>query len=283
MRFTDERRYFVSEATIYRLLKAQDLITSPAYVVVKAADEFRDKTTALNQLWQTDFTDLLKSSDDGHVRERGKAATSQPIMREGSRNRLQAALYAETLYVRRTRRFCGNLFVVGQEPVKKLRKYISKHRSSAPVLIWLAIFAISIQSSKIHAKSDQDWIYDAKKFGEKRCNSGVRVHTERHVLPKRTDNPNFSWIKTAERNKTDNPIIYLLDQSNRTRKVPVEYLELQDDQVLDYYGERLIFSKIDQLVFLWAQRNDQETISYAIKYDCFIFAGPQIVKQIMSK
>ena len=42
VRFTDERRYFVSEATVYRLLKAQDLITSPAYIVVKAADEFRD-------------------------------------------------------------------------------------------------------------------------------------------------------------------------------------------------------------------------------------------------
>ncbi|MFF9551246.1 IS3 family transposase [Methylobacterium fujisawaense] len=58
VRFTDERKYFVSEATVYRLLKAQDLITSPAYIVVKAADEFRDKTTAPNQLWQTDFTYL---------------------------------------------------------------------------------------------------------------------------------------------------------------------------------------------------------------------------------
>ena len=58
VRFTDERRYFVSEATVYRLLKAQDLITSPAYIVIKAAAEFRDKTTAPNQLWQTDFTYL---------------------------------------------------------------------------------------------------------------------------------------------------------------------------------------------------------------------------------
>ncbi len=58
MRFTDERRSFVSEATIYRLLKAQDLITSPAYIVIKAANEFRDNTPAPNQLWQTDFTYL---------------------------------------------------------------------------------------------------------------------------------------------------------------------------------------------------------------------------------
>ena len=58
VRFTDENRYFVSEASVYRLLKAQDLITSPAYVVIKAANEFKDKTTAINQLWQTDFTYL---------------------------------------------------------------------------------------------------------------------------------------------------------------------------------------------------------------------------------
>jgi putative transposase len=58
VRFTDERKYFVSEASVYRLLKAHDLITSPAYIVIKAADEFKDKTTAPNQLWQTDFTYL---------------------------------------------------------------------------------------------------------------------------------------------------------------------------------------------------------------------------------
>ncbi len=58
VRFTDTRGYFVSEASVYRLLKAHDLITSPAFVIIKAADEFRDKTTAPNQLWQTDFTYL---------------------------------------------------------------------------------------------------------------------------------------------------------------------------------------------------------------------------------
>ncbi|MBT3358804.1 MAG: helix-turn-helix domain-containing protein [Rhodospirillales bacterium] len=52
VRFTDTKGYFVSEASVYRLLKAHDLITSPAFVVIKAANEFRDKTTAPNQLWQ---------------------------------------------------------------------------------------------------------------------------------------------------------------------------------------------------------------------------------------
>jgi putative transposase len=56
--FTDTEGYFVSEASVYRLLKAHDLITSPAFIVIKAADEFHTKTTAPNQLWQTDFTYL---------------------------------------------------------------------------------------------------------------------------------------------------------------------------------------------------------------------------------
>ena len=56
--FTDAESYFVSEASVYRLLKAHDLITSPAFIVIKAADEFHDKTTVPNQLWQTDFTYL---------------------------------------------------------------------------------------------------------------------------------------------------------------------------------------------------------------------------------
>ena len=77
VRFTDERGYFVSEATVYRLLKAQDLITSPTYIVIKAADGFRDKTTAPNQIWQTDFTYLegrwlgLVLSIDGAGRTKG--------------------------------------------------------------------------------------------------------------------------------------------------------------------------------------------------------------------
>jgi transposase-like protein len=56
--FTNTQGYFVSESSVYRLLKAHDLITSPAFIVMKAADEFQDKTTAINQQWQTDFTYL---------------------------------------------------------------------------------------------------------------------------------------------------------------------------------------------------------------------------------
>src|SRR3712207_282720 len=58
VRFTDRERYFVSEASVYRLLADHDLVTSPAFVVVKAADAFHTKTAGPNQLWQTDFTYL---------------------------------------------------------------------------------------------------------------------------------------------------------------------------------------------------------------------------------
>ena len=56
--FTDVRGYFVSESSVYRLLKAHDLITSPAFIVIKADNEFKDKTSAINEMWQTDFTYL---------------------------------------------------------------------------------------------------------------------------------------------------------------------------------------------------------------------------------
>jgi putative transposase len=56
VRFTDSQGYFVSEASVYRLLKSHGLITSPAFIVMKAAKAFTDKTTAPNQMWQTGFT-----------------------------------------------------------------------------------------------------------------------------------------------------------------------------------------------------------------------------------
>ncbi len=56
VKYTDEKRYFISESSAYRILKAVDLIAAPAHVVIKAAAEFKDKTVAINEMWQTDFT-----------------------------------------------------------------------------------------------------------------------------------------------------------------------------------------------------------------------------------
>ena len=58
VKYTDEKQYFVSESSVYRILKAEDLVTAPAHIVMKAANEFQDKTTRPNEMWQTDFTYL---------------------------------------------------------------------------------------------------------------------------------------------------------------------------------------------------------------------------------
>ena len=41
---SDNKGFFISESSVYRILKAYDLVTSPAYIVVSAADEFKHKT-----------------------------------------------------------------------------------------------------------------------------------------------------------------------------------------------------------------------------------------------
>jgi len=61
---TDTMEYFISESSVYRILKAYDLVTSPVYTVVSAKDKFENPTTRINQLWQTDFS-YLKVIDWG--------------------------------------------------------------------------------------------------------------------------------------------------------------------------------------------------------------------------
>ena len=56
--FTDERRYFLSKSSVYRILKAAGLITSPAYVLMSASDRFKHPTQRVHEMWQTDFTYL---------------------------------------------------------------------------------------------------------------------------------------------------------------------------------------------------------------------------------
>ena len=53
---TDEHQYFISESSVYRVLKQHDLITSPAYILLSASDSFHTPTKRINELWQTDFT-----------------------------------------------------------------------------------------------------------------------------------------------------------------------------------------------------------------------------------
>jgi len=55
---TDTQGYYLSESSVYRILKANDLITSPNYTVISAKDKYDQPTTRVNQMWQTDFTYL---------------------------------------------------------------------------------------------------------------------------------------------------------------------------------------------------------------------------------
>jgi putative transposase len=53
---TDKQGWFISESSVYRILKERGLITSPAWILMAASDEFKDKTIRVHQQWQTDFT-----------------------------------------------------------------------------------------------------------------------------------------------------------------------------------------------------------------------------------
>ena len=55
---TDREGHFLSESSVYRILKAYDLIPSPAFIVLSAGKTFQHPTRRPNELWQTDFTYL---------------------------------------------------------------------------------------------------------------------------------------------------------------------------------------------------------------------------------
>lgn len=55
---TDTYKRYISESSVYRILKEKGLITTPAFMLIKAADEYKDKTSRVNEMWQTDFTYL---------------------------------------------------------------------------------------------------------------------------------------------------------------------------------------------------------------------------------
>ncbi len=47
---TDKYEYFISESSVYRILKSYDLITSPAFILMSAGDKFKNPTKRVNEL-----------------------------------------------------------------------------------------------------------------------------------------------------------------------------------------------------------------------------------------
>lgn len=54
--FTDSQEYYISESSVYRILKQFDLVTSPVFQMISAGDRFHNPTKRVNEMWQTDFT-----------------------------------------------------------------------------------------------------------------------------------------------------------------------------------------------------------------------------------
>ena len=55
-KITDEQGVFISESSVYRILKKSGLVTAPSHILISAANEFKDKTSFVHEMWQTDFT-----------------------------------------------------------------------------------------------------------------------------------------------------------------------------------------------------------------------------------
>lgn len=55
-KITDEQGISISESSVYRILKAEGLITTPQHVLMEASDQYTHQTTRVHEMWQTDFT-----------------------------------------------------------------------------------------------------------------------------------------------------------------------------------------------------------------------------------
>lgn len=56
VKIVDEQGIYISESSVYRILKERGLIAPAAHRFISASDEFHRKTDFPNQMWQTDFT-----------------------------------------------------------------------------------------------------------------------------------------------------------------------------------------------------------------------------------
>ena len=50
VKITDEQKVFISESSVYRILKGKGLITTPAPILLSAATEFKEKTAFVHEI-----------------------------------------------------------------------------------------------------------------------------------------------------------------------------------------------------------------------------------------
>ncbi|MDR0294742.1 MAG: hypothetical protein LBH91_00910 [Prevotellaceae bacterium] len=55
VKMTDEMKVFISESSVYRILKQRGLIRPTEHHFIAVANEFYNKTAFPNQMWQTNF------------------------------------------------------------------------------------------------------------------------------------------------------------------------------------------------------------------------------------
>ena len=51
LKITDEQGIYLSESSVYRILKQRELIAAPNYILISASNEFKDKTQFVHQMW----------------------------------------------------------------------------------------------------------------------------------------------------------------------------------------------------------------------------------------
>ena len=79
---TDNEGWFISERSVYRILKSFDLLTSPAYIVISAADEFKHKTSRVHE-----SLDNVTPADVYHDRHREIQTARQLLKMQTLRRR----------------------------------------------------------------------------------------------------------------------------------------------------------------------------------------------------
>ena len=100
---TDREGPFLSESSVYRILKAYDLIPSPAFIVLSAAKTFQHPTHRPDELWQTDVTYLQVVSWGWYYLSTVLDDSSRYLVAWTLRTSMQASDVMETLDLARAK------------------------------------------------------------------------------------------------------------------------------------------------------------------------------------